>query len=584
MKTIDKKSGKAPFQLHQHDFSIKHDLLSGWQPRLNIRNPFPLLNRDPLKPYYQANPNWIYKGFIPSNSYQMHQAFSAPQSYAPKDDSFALYKSLDPSEFGQPQVVILPEQKSNDIFFDSFYESGNLSYVYQTGNTFSLFLKVDTNTYGHTQWFNFSVYATEGRYCKFEIKNMSKPKSIFGRGGVPYYSTDQIEWKRVEQAQYLPTSPSEELRIVGDKLAKLYTLSFEFRLKSMEKVYFAYCPSYTYSSLLSLLKADCFRNKNIIEQSSLCLSETFLEVPIVRCTQFFSDKNTLMPIQHRSAVFVIGRVHPGETCGSFMVEGFLNFIVSDDPRAQILRETFDFYIVPMMNPDGVIAGNFRTSLSGDDLNRRYKKPSQTLHPTVVALKSKVKEVKKMKSVSFFFDLHGHSTRPDIFTYGPELSKTDPLFWYSRLLPKLFSSHFSIFDYAKCTWKIVKAKKSTARAVFLRDEGIRFIYTIESSTSSVSTETNQLKNITVDDFMKMGHTIGLGLASQLCVCSEDPTFIQYLNRNLSLDPIKIWEKVKDALLQVSDKDLYEKYSVSSSKKLKEALLNQPTENIQEYFKR
>lgn len=28
-----------------------------------------------------------------------------------------------------------------------------------------------------------------------------------------------------------------------------------------------------------------------------------------------------------------------------------------------------FFIIPMMNPDGVVVGNYRTSLIGRDLNR-----------------------------------------------------------------------------------------------------------------------------------------------------------------------------------------------------------------------
>jgi cytosolic carboxypeptidase protein 2/3 len=33
---------------------------------------------------------------------------------------------------------------------------------------------------------------------------------------------------------------------------------------------------------------------------------------------------------------------------------------------------FVFYIVPMLNPDGVIVGNYRTSYSGKDLNRQFQ--------------------------------------------------------------------------------------------------------------------------------------------------------------------------------------------------------------------
>lgn len=34
----------------------------------------------------------------------------------------------------------------------------------------------------------------------------------------------------------------------------------------------------------------------------------------------------------------------------------------------------------MQNPDGVIHGNTRTSLTGNDLNRRWIVPSEIFHP------------------------------------------------------------------------------------------------------------------------------------------------------------------------------------------------------------
>jgi murein tripeptide amidase MpaA len=40
----------------------------------------------------------------------------------------------------------------------------------------------------------------------------------------------------------------------------------------------------------------------------------------------------------------------------------------------------------MVNPDGVISGNYRTSMSGNDLNRQYHAPNSRLHPTVAAIK------------------------------------------------------------------------------------------------------------------------------------------------------------------------------------------------------
>lgn len=40
----------------------------------------------------------------------------------------------------------------------------------------------------------------------------------------------------------------------------------------------------------------------------------------------------------------------------------------------------------MINPDGVIAGNSRSSLYGEDLNRTFLKPSMRINPESFAIK------------------------------------------------------------------------------------------------------------------------------------------------------------------------------------------------------
>lgn len=51
------------------------------------------------------------------------------------------------------------------------------------------------------------------------------------------------------------------------------------------------------------------------------------------------------------------------------MEGLIEFLVSSTREAKHLRESFVFKIVPMINIDGVINGNTRVSLNGQDLNR-----------------------------------------------------------------------------------------------------------------------------------------------------------------------------------------------------------------------
>ena len=59
-----------------------------------------------------------------------------------------------------------------------------------------------------------------------------------------------------------------------------------------------------------------------------------------------------------------------------------------------MREQFVFKIVPMLNPDGVIRGNYRCNTLGVDLNRRWLNPSKLLHPTVYFTKAVARQILK----------------------------------------------------------------------------------------------------------------------------------------------------------------------------------------------
>ncbi|WAR24219.1 CBPC5-like protein [Mya arenaria] len=96
--------------------------------------------------------------------------------------------------------------------------------------------------------------------------------------------------------------------------------------------------------------------------------------------RLFPDRNR----EHRCK----NRVHPGETPASIVFNGFLEFLLRDnDPRAKSLRKHFVFKLIPMLNPDGVTRGHYRTDQRGVNLNRLYLDPSFEYHPTIYASKS-----------------------------------------------------------------------------------------------------------------------------------------------------------------------------------------------------
>lgn len=87
-------------------------------------------------------------------------------------------------------------------------------------------------------------------------------------------------------------------------------------------------------------------------------------------------------------VFVSSRVHPGETPSSHILNGFLRLLL--DPTSSTGRALLDNYvfkIVPMLNPDGVAHGHYRTDTLGQNLNRFYNQCGLACQPTIFAVRS-----------------------------------------------------------------------------------------------------------------------------------------------------------------------------------------------------
>ncbi len=160
-------------------------------------------------------------------------------------------------------------------------------------------------------------------------------------------------------------------------------------------VYFAFCYPYSYSDLLRDLDAlearFAAKEGNIyFGREVLCQSLEQRRVDLLTVTRNGDEKRRDKPV-----VFVSARVHPGETPSSFVLKGFLDFILrEDDIRAQKLRENFIFLLVPMLNPDGVFRGHYRTDSRGVNLNRVYLETDAEVHPTIFATKQLLLDLAK----------------------------------------------------------------------------------------------------------------------------------------------------------------------------------------------
>ena len=184
----------------------------------------------------------------------------------------------------------------------------------------------------------------------------------------------------------------------------------------------------------------------------------------------------------KKAIVITSRVHPGEPQASHMLDGLLDYLLSKE--ADQLRQNFVIRIVPMLNPDGVVYGNYRCSLLGCDLNRKWEKPNRLLHPTIFHSKQLIRHMHAERKVVLFCDLHGHSRKQNAFFYGCSYKNYEQEGRIKnaqlRIIPLLCCQRSNLFSLKDSRFNIEKCKESTARVVIFKEMNIMNSFTLECS--------------------------------------------------------------------------------------------------------
>ena len=430
------------------------------------------------------------------------------------------------------------------LVFNSRFESGNLRRAIKVYDyEYDLILRPDLNTRGHTQWFYFSVSNTRrNQSYKLNIINLCKEESLYQEGMRPllYSVKDSVargtSWKRVgERICYYQNT-------IKRKCGKSYsTLTMTLRFEhDHDTVHLAHCYPYTYSDLqryLHALEMDPARGQHM-RRRALCKTLAGNNCDLLTITSFAADQNA-RSVRARKAVVLSARVHPGETNASWMMRGVLQFLTGPSFEAQLLRKNFIFKVIPMLNPDGVVNGNYRCSLTGDDLNRCWLDPSKKLHPTIWHTKAMIKKLQEDREVLMFCDFHGHSRKRNIFVYGCERKERDGGFNLGfpsyRIMEKVFPKILSdtapdLFSMHESSFKVQKSKESTARVVCWRELGLTNSYTLEATFAGADCGAYAGMHFQTSHLEDMGEAFCKAL---LDFCNPDDQKIQSVYRELEL---------------------------------------------------
>ncbi|ESL09735.1 zinc carboxypeptidase [Trypanosoma rangeli SC58] len=398
------------------------------------------------------------------------------------------------------RVFNFPEE---GLVFSSDMEGGNLARVERIKSaayqpSFTLWLESELGC-AQRLWFRFAILGVRP-HCAISLRvvNIQPSTKLYTRNGMrPVWRAGNCPrvWTPVGTCVYRTINNDED----GE-------LSFVIIPRCNDVVHVAFCVPYTYADLLChIANWHHLVRKSFggirFEERVLCHTQDGRKMHLLIITNTNAKslftrnsrreeegnkaarQSILGPYAHfetgKKVVLVSGRVHPGEVTASHGIHGVISFLLSRDPRAALVREYFIFYIVPMLNPDGVARGHSRLDQNGFNLNRCYNNPNPRIQPTVTALRNVFDNLQQTYRDRFFMymDFHSHASQSSGFMFGNCLPET--VQHWNMVFPKIVSLHAKkLFSYQLCRFGRghMISKEGSSRVLF--GERLIHSYTVE----------------------------------------------------------------------------------------------------------
>lgn len=445
------------------------------------------------------------------NVKKLHLSDQNDSMYQQKDDLVPYY---------------IPENNDDcTLQFESRFESGNLLCAFKTEETpkqinYQLLLQNDTNTTGYIQWFFFRVTnVKKKKKVNINIINMLRKTSMYSHGlKIMCYSQkkseiENIGWHR--GGTNVMYYPNNLYFYSNDRKRNLFSLSFDYEFAyDDDTVFFANCIPFFYSDLMKDLNYYELNETKypFFHRKTLCttLGGNNLDMFSINSLSLTNQNLHYYNMNDtRKGIILIARQHPGETVSSYVMKGAYEFLVGNSDEAKKLRELYMIRIVPMMNPDGVLVGNSRTSFAGCDLNRRWETPNEVIHPEIFHTKQMILKMATQREIAFICDFHGHIGAFNSFFYCNHKTNKRAC----SLFPFICSKLSKIISYNQSNFQMPKYKRGTGRINLFNELDLNNIVTLETSFFGTN-RTGELNRLyyTKELLKEIGRDICLGMLS------------------------------------------------------------------------
>jgi len=370
------------------------------------------------------------------------------------------------------------------ITLDADFDSGSLDEAnsFAVGNLVTLAGRDNFNP-GTWKWLYFSAANVNGQQVTFQIDD------DFATGGSNLnqhemvYSYDQQNWEFFDNN-------------VRNSGAGTYTF-FNDTAFTQNDVYVAYGLPYPYQRVVdhtAQISTSPYVTPTLVGGGSFVIGQSPGGVddigraiaPRDMFSYHITDPASAGP---KVRIGLNGGTHANETLGNYTLEGLIDFLVSDELEAAILRREAEFFVYPMANPDGRFAGYNRSTVQvpDEDPNRFWDPPSYGGMSDIDLIGTAMK-VDTGNDVDYFVDFHSDVTSKTGH-YGNVWApfQTDP-FWLTllQLEPSIITNGASLIDFT----------------------GVKFGRDELNAEFSITFETEFIAGENIDRFHTLGRNFGL----------------------------------------------------------------------------
>jgi hypothetical protein len=368
---------------------------------------------------------------------------------------------------------------------------------------------VDTSLRPSARWYFFKMTGVKNRLISLYINNSEVLR--------PFYSYDGVNFARFDKS---------ENRLKNSILS----------LFSKDTVYISHFKPYTYSRHIAKIKN--WQNSAYVTHEYIGNSSK--NIPI----DFLTITDNSVNNSKKKRVWIHGRSHPSEAPSSWHLEFMIDNLLSDNPLSKNLLQNTIFYIIPVINPDGVIGGFSRSSSTGVNIEINWDRPDSLTMPEVENLRSKLIELTNDKPLDLLLNMHSQIANSITYWIHTAESTNGMFLKDQMLLSSLTINHTPYYRPQDQRFSNVSSKYIEG---WIWDN-------FKDSTMAITFETpytyyNEDINgdwVSIDNLKELAHSSVLAICDYLSIGGESRKMISYKNfdkvkgfKSIINDPSKIY---------------------------------------------